>query len=64
VRELDDLRNRLSSFFRLTPINGGKAEEGEVSITQWAPLAVWVGFLVLFGVVDDDGVVISTYLER
>ena len=24
---------------------------------------MWVGFLVLFGVVDDDGVVISTYLE-
>jgi Cu(I)/Ag(I) efflux system membrane protein CusA/SilA len=26
-------------------------------------VAVWVGFLVLFGVVDDDGVVLSTYLE-
>ncbi len=26
-------------------------------------VAVWVGFLVLFGVVDDDGVVMSTYLE-
>lgn len=26
-------------------------------------IAVWVGFLVLFGVVDDDGVVVSTYLE-
>jgi Cu(I)/Ag(I) efflux system membrane protein CusA/SilA len=26
-------------------------------------VAVWVGFLVLFGVVDDDGVVIATYLE-
>jgi Cu(I)/Ag(I) efflux system membrane protein CusA/SilA len=26
-------------------------------------IAVWVGFLVLFGVVDDDGVVMSTYLE-
>jgi Cu(I)/Ag(I) efflux system membrane protein CusA/SilA len=26
-------------------------------------VAVWVGFLVLFGVVDDDGVVIGTYLE-
>jgi Cu(I)/Ag(I) efflux system membrane protein CusA/SilA len=26
-------------------------------------VAVWVGFLVLFGVVDDDGVVISAYLE-
>ena len=27
-------------------------------------IAVWVGFLVLFGVADDDGVVISTYLEK
>jgi len=27
-------------------------------------VAVWVGFLVLFGVVDDDGVIISTYLEQ
>ncbi|NUN48709.1 MAG: efflux RND transporter permease subunit [Candidatus Brocadiae bacterium] len=26
-------------------------------------VAVWVGFLVLFGVVDDDGVVMGTYLE-
>lgn len=26
-------------------------------------VAVWVGFLVLFGVVDDDGVVMATYLE-
>ena len=26
-------------------------------------IAVWVGFLVLFGVVDDDGVVMATYLE-
>jgi Cu(I)/Ag(I) efflux system membrane protein CusA/SilA len=27
-------------------------------------IAVWVGFLVLFGVMDDDGVVMSTYLEQ
>lgn len=26
-------------------------------------VAVWVGFLVPFGVVDDDGVVMATYLE-
>ena len=26
-------------------------------------VAVWVGFLVLLGVVDDDSVVLSTYLE-
>ena len=27
-------------------------------------VAVWVGFLVLFGVVDDDGVIMATYLEN
>jgi len=27
-------------------------------------VAVWVGFLVLLGVVDDDGVLIATYLEN
>ena len=26
-------------------------------------VAVWVGFLALFGVADDDGVIIATYLE-
>jgi copper/silver efflux system protein len=27
-------------------------------------VAIWVGFLVLFGVASDDGVVMSTYLEQ
>jgi Cu(I)/Ag(I) efflux system membrane protein CusA/SilA len=27
-------------------------------------VAIWVGFLVLFGVATDDGVVIGTYLEQ
>lgn len=39
---------------------------GFIMLALWGvnlSVAVWVGFLVLFGVVDDDGVVISTYLE-
>jgi len=39
---------------------------GFVMLALWdvnLSVAVWVGFLVLFGVVDDDGVVMSTYLE-
>ncbi len=27
-------------------------------------VAVWVGFIALFGIVDDDGVVMSTYLKQ
>jgi copper/silver efflux system protein len=27
-------------------------------------VAIWVGFLVLFGIASDDGVVISTYLDQ
>ena len=27
-------------------------------------VAVWVGFLALFGIATDDGVIISTYLEQ
>ena len=27
-------------------------------------VAVWVGFLALFGIADDDGVVMTTYLEQ
>jgi Cu(I)/Ag(I) efflux system membrane protein CusA/SilA len=33
---------------------------GPVDLT----VAVWVGFLALFGIASDDGVVISTYLEQ
>lgn len=42
------------------------ASGGFVMLGLWGvnlSVAVWVGFLVLFGVVDDDGVVIATYLE-
>ncbi len=43
------------------------ASGGFIMLALWGAnlsIAVWVGFLVLFGVVDDDGVVISTYLEQ
>jgi len=43
------------------------ASGGFILLALWGSnlsVAVWVGFLVLFGVVDDDGVLISTYLER
>jgi copper/silver efflux system protein len=43
------------------------ASGGFVMLALWGAnlsVAVWVGFLVLFGVVDDDGVVIATYLEE
>lgn len=42
------------------------AAGGFIMLALWGvnlSIAVWVGFLVLFGVVDDDGVVMSTYLE-
>jgi len=42
------------------------ASGGFIFLGLWGAnlsVAVWVGFLVLFGVVDDDGVVMSTYLE-
>jgi len=42
------------------------AAGGFVMLSLWdvnLSVAVWVGFLVLFGVVDDDGVVMATYLE-
>lgn len=43
------------------------ASGGFIMLALWGvnlSIAVWVGFLVLFGVVEDDGVVISTYLEQ
>ena len=43
------------------------ASGGFIMLALWGvnlSIAVWVGFLVLFGVVDDDGVIISTYLEN
>jgi Cu(I)/Ag(I) efflux system membrane protein CusA/SilA len=42
------------------------ASGGFIMLALWGTnlsVAVWVGFLVLFGVVDDDGVIMSTYLE-
>jgi len=42
------------------------AAGGFIMLAWWGAnlsVAVWVGFLVLFGVADDDGVVMSTYLE-
>lgn len=42
------------------------ASGGFILLGLWGAnlsIAVWVGFLVLFGVVDDDGVMIATYLE-
>ena len=43
------------------------AGAGFIALGIWGAnlsVAVWVGFLVLFGVADDDGVVMSTYLEN
>lgn len=43
------------------------ASGGFILLYLWGvnlSVAVWVGFLALFGVVDDDGVLISSYLER
>ena len=42
------------------------ASAGFIMLAWWGAnlsVAVWVGFLVLFGVVDDDSVVMATYLE-
>jgi len=42
------------------------AAGGFILLAVWGAnlsVAVWVGFLVLFGVIDDDGVVMATYLE-
>jgi Cu(I)/Ag(I) efflux system membrane protein CusA/SilA len=42
------------------------ASGGFIMLSLWGAnlsVAVWVGFMVLFGVVDDDGVVMATYLE-
>lgn len=43
------------------------ASGGFIMLGFWGvnlSVAVWVGFLVLFGVADDDGVVMVTYLEQ
>jgi Cu(I)/Ag(I) efflux system membrane protein CusA/SilA len=48
-----DVAVSLSAGFLLLPLWGANLS-----------VAVWVGFLVLLGVVDDDSVVLSTYLEN
>ncbi len=40
----------MRTFFQIHPIN--------------LSIAVWVGFLALFGIASDDGVVIATYLDQ
>jgi Cu(I)/Ag(I) efflux system membrane protein CusA/SilA len=43
------------------------ASGGFIMLALWGvnlSIAVWVGFLVLFGVVDDDGVIMATHLEN
>ncbi len=42
------------------------AAGGFLMLALWGAnlsVAVWVGFLVLFGIIDDDGVMMATYLE-
>lgn len=42
------------------------ASAGFIVLAIWGvnlSVAIWVGFLVLLGVIDDDGVVMATYLE-
>jgi Cu(I)/Ag(I) efflux system membrane protein CusA/SilA len=40
----------MQTLFQIHPIN--------------LSIAIWVGFLALFGIASDDGVVISTYLDK
>ena len=44
------LGTEMQTFFQIHPIN--------------LSIAVWVGFLALFGIASDDGVVIATYLDQ
>jgi len=48
--DFDIFGTNLQSQFQVHPIN--------------LSVAVWVGFLALFGIATDDGVVISTYLDQ
>ena len=47
---IDLLGVNLQELFQIRPIN--------------LSVAVWVGFLALFGIATDDGVVIATYLKQ
>ncbi|MDY7036180.1 MAG: efflux RND transporter permease subunit, partial [Thermodesulfobacteriota bacterium] len=42
--------NNMRDFFQVHPIN--------------LSVAVWVGFLALFGIASDDGVIMATYLDQ
>ena len=48
--DLEILGHNLRDLFNVSPVN--------------LSTAVWVGFLALFGIATDDGVVISTYLRQ
>jgi HSP20 family protein len=38
LREIDEIQNRLSTFFRRTPIDAGGSGDNDVTIAQWAPV--------------------------
>ena len=48
--DFDVFGTNMQSLFQIHPIN--------------LSVAIWVGFLALFGIATDDGVVISTYLDQ
>jgi len=48
--DFDLFDTNMRTLFQVHPIN--------------LSVAVWVGFLALFGIADDDGVVMTTYLEQ
>ncbi len=48
--DFDAFGTNMQSLFQIHPIN--------------LSVAIWVGFLALFGIASDDGVVITTYLDQ
>ena len=53
-----------TSWFLNFPFIGDEVRDLFNVKTYHLSVAVWVGFLALFGIASDDGVVISTYLEE
>jgi Cu(I)/Ag(I) efflux system membrane protein CusA/SilA len=51
----------LRELFQMPPVN---QVTGEVVARVNLSVAVWVGFLALFGIASDNGVVIATYLDQ
>jgi len=51
----------LRELFQMPAVN---AATGEVTTRINLSVAVWVGFLALFGIASDNGVVIATYLDQ